>query len=159
MKHLPTILLGAATLALMGCEDAPLSPTPVDLRTPVPEPEPEPRPAPESGPGTDIFDFPFRALSLSGYWGTNRNLVQPWEDRGATGEVAPLEFIEWLHGLHVNWVLLSVALHYDDSMDSTVSRETGRDRIIPTWRNESLRQVEFPALAVAAPDERRQVQQ
>ena len=114
---------------------------PLTTPGPAPEPPPPPEPSPEPGPGVDIFEFPMRAISLSGYWGTNRDLVEPWEDRGARGEVVPPEFIEWLHGLHVNWVLLSVALHYDDSMDSTVSRETGRDRIIPTWRDESLRQV------------------
>ena len=43
--------------------------------------------------------------------------------------------------MHANWVLISVGLHYDDSMDSTVSRETSRDRNVPTWRDDSLRQV------------------
>ena len=43
MKHLPTILLAAAPLALVGCEAAPFSPTPVALGTPVPEPEPDGR--------------------------------------------------------------------------------------------------------------------
>ncbi|MYA41080.1 MAG: hypothetical protein F4Z31_04950 [Gemmatimonadetes bacterium] len=141
MKQLTAILLAAATLTLAGCEDVPSAPIPVDARTPVPEPEPEPPPAPESGPGTDIFDFPFRALSLSGYWGTNRRVVQPWEDAGGAGPLIPEEFLSWLRGMHANWILISVGLHYDDSMDSTVSRETSRDRNVPTWRDDSLRQV------------------
>ena len=37
---------------------------------------------------------------------------------------APPEYIEWLEGLHVKWLGLSVTLTYDDSMDSTVERNT-----------------------------------
>ncbi len=93
------------------------------------------------GPGLGIFQFPMRAIAISGYWGTNREVVQPWEDGGRQGPVLPAEFINWLRGMHVNWVLISVALHYEDSMDSSVSRETDRSRNVPTWRDESLRQV------------------
>lgn len=93
------------------------------------------------GPGLGIFDFPMRAIAISGYWGTNREVVQPWEDGGRQGPVLPAEFIDWLRGMHVNWVLISVALHYEHSMDSSVSRETERSRNVPTWRDESLRQV------------------
>ncbi len=93
------------------------------------------------GPGLGIFDFPMRAIAISGYWGTNREVVQPWEDGGRQGPVLPGEFINWLRGMHVNWVLISVALHYEDSMDSSVSREIDRSRNVPTWRDESLRQV------------------
>ena len=89
----------------------------------------------------DIFDFPLRAIAISGNWGTTRTIVQTWEDAGGTGPLIPIEYIDWLRGLHVNWVFLSVALHYEDSMDSTVSLETGRDRQIPTWRDDSLRQL------------------
>ena len=93
------------------------------------------------GPGLGIFDFPMRAIAISGNWGTNRDVVQAWEDRGSTGSLIPLEYVAWLRGLHVNWILISVALHYEDSMDSSVSRETGRDRNVPTWRDGSLRQM------------------
>jgi len=93
------------------------------------------------GPGLDIFDFPMRAIAISGNWGTNRDVVQAWEDSGGTGSLIPLEYVAWLRGLHVNWILISVALHYEDSMDSSVSRETGRDRNVPTWRDGSLRQM------------------
>ena len=36
--------------------------------------------------------------------------------------MVPADWLAWLSGLHVNWVGISVALHYDDSMDSTVER-------------------------------------
>ena len=98
-------------------------------------------PPPKPGPGVNIFDFPMRAVSISGFYGTNRRVAQRWEDQGQRGSLIPLEFIDWLRSLHVNWVLISVALHYEDSMDSTVSRETDRNRQIPTWRDETLRQV------------------
>ena len=93
------------------------------------------------GPGLDIFDFPMRAIAISGNWGANRDVVQAWEDRGSTGSLIPLEYVAWLRGLHVNSILISVALHYEDSMDSSVSRETGRNRNVPTWRDGSLRQM------------------
>ena len=93
------------------------------------------------GPGLDIFDFPMRAIAISGNWGTNRDVVQAWEDSGSTGSLIPLEYVAWLRGLHVDWILISVALHYEDSMDSSVSRETGRNRNVPTWRDGSLRQM------------------
>ena len=91
------------------------------------------------GPGLGIFDFPLRAISISGYWGTNRRVVQPWEDGGQPGPLLPPDFINWLRSMHANWILISVGLHYDDSMDSRVSRETDRGRNVPTWRDGSLR--------------------
>ena len=115
------------------------SPPPPEARAATAEITVVPRRKP--GPGLGIFDFPMRAIAISGYWGTNREVVQPWEDGGRQGPVLPAEFIDWLRGMHVNWVLISVALHYDDSMDSSVSRETDRSRNVPTWRDESLRQV------------------
>ncbi len=96
---------------------------------------------PKPGPGLDIFDFPMRAVAISGYWGTNRRVAQPWEDAGQRGPLVPLEFVDWLHGMHANWILISVGLHYDDSMDGSVSRETDRGRNVPTWRDGTLRQV------------------
>ena len=96
---------------------------------------------PEPGPGVDIFDFPMRAIAISGNWSTSRMTVEAWEDAGSTGPLIPTEYIDWLNGMHANWVLISVALHYEDSLDSTVSRETGRERQVPTWRDHSLRQL------------------
>ena len=132
----------AALLVAAGCgagtDGTPAAP----LTTPAPAPEPPPpEPSPEPGPGTDIFDFPMRAISISGYWGTNRRVVQPWEDAGGAGPLIPEEYVSWLRGMHANWILISVGLHYDDSMDSTVSREPDRNRNVPTWRDDSLRRV------------------
>ena len=98
-------------------------------------------PPPKPGPGLDIFNFPMRAISISGYWGTNRRVAQPWEDGDRQGPLIPLEFINWLRGMHANWILISVGLHYEDSMDSSVSRETDRARNVPTWRDGTLRRV------------------
>ena len=67
--------------------------------------------------------LPLRSIHASGNWGTNELVVAEWEaDR--TRPLVPPEYIEWLGGLHVNWLGLSVALTYDDSMDSTVERNT-----------------------------------
>ena len=127
---------------MSGCEDSGTTPAPPPSpASPPAPPEPPPPPEPEPGPGLDIFDFPLRAIAISGNWGTNRPLVEAWEDAGSTGPLIPSEYIDWLHGLHANWILVSVALHVDDSMDSTVSPETGRDRIDATWRDDSLRQL------------------
>ena len=98
-------------------------------------------PPPKPGPGVNIFDFPMRAVAVGGFWGGNRRVGQAWENEGRQGPLIPLEFIAWLRSMHVNWVMVSVALHYDDSMDSTVSLETGRDRQVPTWEDDTLRQV------------------
>lgn len=89
----------------------------------------------------DIFDFPMRAIAISGNWATNRAVAQRWEDADGADSLIPSEYIGWLRGIHVNWILISVALHYADSMDSSVSRETDRGRQVPTWRDETLRQV------------------
>lgn len=99
------------------------------------------KPPPKPGPGVNIFDFPMRAIAISGNWGTNRRVAQAWEDGDRQGPLIPLGFISWLRGMHANWILISVGLHYDDSMDSSVSRETDRGRNVPTWRDGTLRQV------------------
>ena len=134
----PVVLIaGASGCGTNGTPAAPVAPP----TSPAPAPEPPPETEPAPGPGLDIFDFPMRAISISGYWGTNRDVVQPWEDAGGVGPLIPQEYISWLRGMHANWILISVGLHYDDSMDSTVSRETSRDRNVPTWRDDSLRHV------------------
>ena len=99
------------------------------------------KPAPKPGPGVNIFDFPMRAIAISGNWGTNRRVAETWEDGGGQGPLIPIGFISWLRGMHANWILISVGLHYDDSMDSSVSREPDRSRNVPTWRDGTLRQV------------------
>ena len=86
------------------------------------------------------LDFPLRALHTSGNWGTNDRVVEQWEAAGRTGPLIPPDYIAWLKSLHVNWIGLSVGLHYDDSMDSTVERVySGVD--IPTYADAALRQM------------------
>ena len=41
----------------------------------------------------------------------------------------------------MNWIGLSVALHYDDSMDSTVERVPSSDVHVPTYSDVTLRQL------------------
>ena len=131
----------AALLLAVGCgkgtDSTPLAPP----TSSAPAPAPPLEPTPEPGPGLHIFNFPLRAIAISGNWGTNRDVVEAWEDAGRTGPLIPAEYIDWLHGLHANWILISVALHVEDSLDSTVSRETGRGRQVPTWQDDSLRQL------------------
>ena len=64
-----------------------------------------------------------------------------WEAAGRTGPLIPPDYIAWLKSLHVNWIGLSVALHYDDSMDSTVERVTSSDVDVPTYPDATLRQL------------------
>ncbi len=89
---------------------------------------------------TTILDFPLRALHAAGRWGTNEQGIEAWEVAGRTGPLIPPEYIAWLQRLHVNWIGISVALHYDDSMDSTVERVySGVD--ISTYADNTLRQL------------------
>ncbi|MCY3681877.1 MAG: hypothetical protein OXH16_10790 [Gemmatimonadetes bacterium] len=90
---------------------------------------------------SDMMNFPLRALHVGGNWGTNTEVVAEWEATGRVGTLIPPDYIEWLKSLQVNWVGLSVALHYDDSMDSTVERVYSSDVRIPTFSDEALRQL------------------
>ena len=82
-----------------------------------------------------------RAIHLSGNWGANRyHAVEKWDPDGAD-PLIPLDFVEYLRGLYVNWVGLSVGLHYDDSMDSTVERAYSPDLNVPTFSDIALRQL------------------
>ena len=86
------------------------------------------------------LDGPLRAIHIGGYWGANRSTINEW-DRAGTEPLVPLDYIEYLDDLHVNWVGISVALHYDDSMDSTVERAHSLDRNVPTFTDEVLRRL------------------
>ena len=86
-----------------------------------------------------MIDFPLRAIHAAGDWGTNEIIVREWESAGRVGRLIPLDYIEWLKSLHVNWVGLSVALYYDDSMDSTVERVSLSDLEV-TFSDEAIRQ-------------------
>ena len=86
------------------------------------------------------LDQPLRAIHIAGNWGTNRQTVEAWDPESGHPLVPP-DHIEHLRDLHVNWVGLSVALHYDDSMDSTVERLYSRGLAVPTFSDEVLRQL------------------
>ncbi|MFC1949179.1 CARDB domain-containing protein [Chloroflexota bacterium] len=58
-----------------------------------------------TGTGTNL-----RAVHMGGNWGTNTDAV----------EDLPEEYFRYLRDLNVNWVGISIALHVDGSMDSTV---------------------------------------
>ena len=87
-----------------------------------------------------LLDTPMRAIHISGNWGTNRGVVDAWNPERSE-RLIPLDYVAWLQDLRVNWVGISVALHYDDSMDSTVERVYSRDRLIPTFSDQGLRQL------------------
>ncbi len=69
----------------------------------------------------NVLELPLRAIHASGYWGTNEQVVEAWEEAG-TGPLVPPDYIDWLKSLHANWVGISVHLFIDDSMDSSVER-------------------------------------
>ena len=87
------------------------------------------------------INFPLRAIHAAGNWGDTGHVVDKWEAAGRVGTLIPLDYIEWLKSLHINWIGLSVALHYNDSMDSTVERVYSSDVDIPTFTDEALRQL------------------
>ena len=124
-----------------GCSDA-TGTAPLAVPAPaVPVPEPPPAaPEPIPGPGTDIFDFPMRAVAVGGHWQGSRRTVAAWLEHGKRERLIPSDYLDWLASVHVNWVMLSVSLHYDDSMDSTVERDYSTDRPVPTWPDDALRQ-------------------
>ena len=91
--------------------------------------------------GVNALDFPLRAISVAGNWGDTGYVVDKWEAAGRDGALIPADYFEWLKRLHVNWIGLSVALHYEDSMDSTVERVYSSDVDIRTFSDEALRQL------------------
>ncbi|MYD59634.1 MAG: hypothetical protein F4W91_01200 [Gemmatimonadetes bacterium] len=87
------------------------------------------------------INFPLRAIHAAGNWGDTGYVVDQWEAAGRIGTLIPMDYIQWLKSLHINWIGLSVALHYDDSMDSTVERVYSSNVDIPTFSDEALRQL------------------
>ena len=82
--------------------------------------------------------FPLRAMHAAGNWGTNELVVADW-NANPTEALVPADYLTWLQRLHVNWIGLSVALTYDDSMDSTVERGTESSGS-PSFSDDVLRQ-------------------
>ena len=87
------------------------------------------------------LEFPLRALGQVSNYGTNDLVVEEWEATGRTGPLIPSDYIAWLKSMHVNWTIIQVALHYDDSMDSTVERVYSSNVDIPTFSDDALRQL------------------
>ena len=87
------------------------------------------------------LDRPLRSIHIAGNWGANRyHAVEAWDPDGIE-PLIPLDYVEYLRGLHVDWVGISVALHYEDSMDSTVERAYSPDLNVPTFSDGALRQM------------------
>ncbi len=84
-------------------------------------------------------EFPLRAIHAAGNWATNSQAVRAWEASDRKEPLIPLYYIDHLKSLNVDQVGLSVALHYDDSMDSTVERVYSGVEI-PTFTDDALRQ-------------------
>lgn len=75
-------------------------------------------------------DDPFmRAIFMSGNWGCVDCMQQ-----------LPQEYFDWLNSLSVNWVGISVALHVEDSVDSTVERKY-QGVSIPTFEDVFLQEM------------------
>lgn len=73
----------------------------------------------------------YRAIHLGGNWGYNFNYVTNTDP-----SFYPDDFIQFLHDTNVEWVGLSVSLHLDNSLDSTVELEyTGN---IPTFTDAAI---------------------
>ena len=84
-------------------------------------------------------DFPLRSIRAAGNYGTNMEAVNAWEAAGRSVPLVPNDYIDWLKSLHVTQVGLSVALLYDDSMDSTVERVYAGPNI-NTFSDDAIRQ-------------------
>ena len=88
------------------------------------------------------LDQPLRSVHVGGNWGTNYWFVKWWEERDPPrGALIPREYIEYVKNLHVNWVGISVALHIEDSTDSTVERSYSQHLASATFSDEALRQM------------------
>ena len=65
---------------------------------------------------------------------------EAWEAAGRSGPLIPPESrgARLAHdSLHVNWIGISIALHYDDSMDSTVERVySSKEGVISTYSDD-----------------------
>ncbi|MFC1935634.1 hypothetical protein ACFLX9_02595 [Chloroflexota bacterium] len=111
-----------------------LAPIPTHTPTPTPVPTVTPTFAPQSRPTPTPWAIPtgagtnYRAVHMGGNWGITRDAVHE----------LPPEYFEYLRDLNVDWVGISVALHLEDSMDSTVERKYGQDMFIPTFTDETL---------------------
>ena len=85
------------------------------------------------------LDRPMRAVHVGGNWSTDRETVAAWQ-KNMSEPLVPPDFVAHLRDLRANWVGISVALHYEDSMDSTVERAYSTGLAVPTFSDRALRQ-------------------
>lgn len=104
--------------------------TPPPTFTPALTNTPLPTPLPDCGQNILEPKEVIHAVHMTGNYGAN---FEP-------ENTLPAEYFEYLRDLNVNWVGISVALHYEDSMDSTVERKYSGVQI-PTFTDEFLRKM------------------
>ena len=122
-----SLALAGVALLFAGCS---MGPKPVTSPSPGESGSPADVCGTATPPGPSL-ELPLRAVHASGYWGTNVEVVEEWQRNGSTGPLVPLDYIAWLNRLHVNWAGISVALTYEDSLDSTVELHDGDDYPAP----------------------------
>ena len=92
-------------------------------------------------------EFPFRAIHTGMQSGVNWVAVQDWKEAKAAGRsdpLVPLDSIEHLKSINVNWVGLSVSLMYESTTDSTVKPIHTHDKYpnaTTTYTDDELRQI------------------
>ena len=85
------------------------------------------------------LDRPLRAIHNGGNWAFNQTAADRWE-ADPSQPLLPPSYVDWVEGTHLDWVGVSVALHVNDSMDSTVERKYSGVHI-PTFTDDVLRQI------------------
>ena len=140
LKMLASMLAMTMVLGMVGCggeggDDVGNGSGAIPVREPIPESFQTPMPDPHA------FNFPIRSLHAADNWGTNTLVVEEWVAAGKSGPLIPPDYIAWLNSLNVNWIGLSAALHYDDSMDSTVERVYSPEVDTANFSDEVLRQM------------------
>lgn len=85
------------------------------------------------------LDRPLRAIHNAGNWGLNRTSVDRWK-ADPSNPILPPTHVDWVESLNTDWVGISIALHVDDSVDSTVERRYAGVGT-PTFTDDALRQI------------------
>ena len=89
--------------------------------------------------GAQPLDGPLRAIHNGGNWAFNQDAADRWE-ADPSQPLLPASYVDWLDSTNIDWVGISVALHVDDSVDSTVEREYSGVRTT-TFTDAALRQL------------------
>ena len=85
------------------------------------------------------LDGPLRAIHNGGNWAMNEENAVRWE-ADPSEPILPPSYLDWLDRTGIGWVGISVALHIEDSVDSTVEREYEGVHI-RTFTDAALRQI------------------